>query len=577
MLHRIISNAFFFFLKRFSVVLVRSKETSQGSLIILLVPFPPFFSSSPCCYQNLLFEPTSAGIIISMPQLPSPKREATVPTTNPSLCDWLLNQEKEEVTSLSSRSTEGTCSAKEKGVLPLAESVLECLYHRVDSRVDADNNDSDSSPWDHPRKINGGESSGRREGERVNGPPTSDSKELPVLPHVIRDIEFVSRQRASHALQSGDAVNAKEGVSPPFSYSHAVLDTLLYSATTCKKTSHTSSTTPSRKLTQDATSRALLLYLARVDTLHPITVCRAMRWAGENKPLLLALASVMSAKTEMRGDGGGRSGGPARLPGWEEMALQEYRLASSSHGSGGTRHATSGATSETNIDASKRSRGRSPSDVSQELQNHAAALAETCVASLASGAHSSLLLLLQVLDILLVALYTKRRVVGYESETEGKSLRAEEHVVDLPRGAQSGDDEGKKSDDGDARTAFHIAESRLVSAMQILMNYSTATSFVGSALGNLTAHLPTVILPEHLVPVSAKPRDALPSSSTEGKQGEGYCVARDPSLVSLVMDRKKEATLHAGVCRPIRITHDTDITSLLEGNLNSSIDRRPQR
>lgn len=415
-----------------------------------------------------------------------------------------------------------------------------------------------------------GSSSGSNFGMPSSGTGKSGSSKSCTLPNIIRDIEFVSPLRASsHPHHSDD----EEEDTSSCTYSHAVLDPLL-----------SFSSKPSAEKNQSCSSisgpsldRSLLLYLARVDTLHPVTICRSLLWAGENKALLLALASVISSKAEMRGDGGARSGGPARLPGWEKIAVQEYRFASRKQGEEGRR----GSTSTVRERRGSRRSGSAPTasndgpiEVVQKVQFHTAALAEACVAALAIGAHSSLLLLLQVLNVAITAQYTRQGVRVSQSE-KMKELRGVEESSNTADNYSS--QEKRKIREENVLAAFHITEARLVSALQILMNYSASTSFVGSALGNLTAHLPTVNLPEYLVPPSAKEENSSVYSSQHSKKGEGFCVIRDPSLVSSVMDRKKEATLNPGVCRPIKLSNETDITPLTESSVRPLMNRKLKR
>lgn len=408
-------------------------------------------------------------------------------------------------------------------------------------------------------------------GTSSSGPQKCGSSKTCILPNIIRDIEFVSQERVSS--HSHHPEGDEEDTPPCITYSHAVLDSLLsFRDRQSAEKNQSSGSTSVHSL-----DRSLLLYLARVETFHPVTICRSLLWAGENKALLLALASVMSSKAEMRGDGGARSGGPARLPGWEKIAVQEYRLASCNQG----KEEIKGSTSTVRESRGSRRSGSVHAatndcnvEVVQKVQNHTAALAEACVAALAIGAHSSLLLLLQVLNVAITALYTQQGVSVSRGE-KVKDLRVDE-------GSSSTTDknllqEKSKVHEENVVAAFHITEARLVSALQILLNYSASTAFVGSALGNLTAHLPTVNLPEYLVPASAKEENFSAYSSQHRKRGEGFCVVRDPSLVSSVMDRKKEATLNPGVCRPIKLSNETDITSLTESSNRPLMNRKVKR
>lgn len=532
-------------------------------------------------------------------------------TSTSSLCDWLRNQGK--VASSLSEGGVGTTSWGNgnitKMLSPLAKNMLVYLYQGAEDNIGGNPSDGSNESANTPSEVTSsaphhsnsnrhhmGSNSGHSSNNRSAGSPGKDfyscasnndnNKNGCVLPRIIRDIEFVSFTAA--AAPPIRHKHRNEGESPCVGHAHAVLDTLLAASKASSKNFATPLREPAARLSPEAVSRSLLVYLARVDTVHPITVCRSILWAGENKGLLLALSAVLSSKTELQGDGGARGGGPSRLPGWDKIALAEYRLAC-----GGAQRGGSGE----GQNEGWRSIHTSPRQGKgmMKIHLHAAALAEACVAALAVGAHSSLLILLQVLDVAITALYTRERLVvpggdatvteegeeekmtkegGRKTSSKANELQA----VGSSDANHSHNEEEEEEEEGTALGAFHASEARLVSALQILMNYSASISFVGSALGNLTAHLPTVIVPEHLLPLSAKPRPAASTLSTPGTQEEeGYCVISDPSLISLVMDRKKEATLHPGVSRPIKISHDVDITPLLgDGARSAVVNRRTQ-
>lgn len=186
--------------------------------------------------------------------------------------------------------------------------------------------------------------------------------------------------------------------------------------------------------------RAVLRYLAGLHNPHPYTIARVLLWASEVHPgLVLAVTSVLREHFENLSD---HQNGPASLCEWRSAvnaALLEVAVKQKS-GSG------------TAVDGEEQR---------CLLWSHIPPVITAARVALASGAHSSLLILVQYLTELLAWLYHRRPTTGTTAAVEPAML-----------------------------ADMHRAEASVSDLIHIMNEYGVWTEYAASAFGNLTSRLP---------------------------------------------------------------------------------------